>query len=300
MSTTRAAIEGSLWGLLIGDALGVPYEFHSPLAIPPAEQIEFEPPPGFSRAHAGVPPGTWSDDGSQALCLLASLLYCGRLDPEDLMRRIVNWYEHGYMAANGRVFDIGIQTSVALMAFQSGTAAIECGPRSESDNGNGSLMRVLPLALWHKGSDEELIRDARTQSLITHGHPRAQLCCALYCMWARRILQRHDDPWESAVESVRDCTIETNELDVILQPGSGRGTGYVVDSLRSVRAVMDAGSYEAVVKAAIQLGNDTDTTAAIAGGIAGLRDGIDAIPVRWRNGLRDSELFMPMLAQVSD
>src|SRR5581483_5273305 len=231
MPAASERIEGALWGLLIGDALGVPYEFHPPFRIPAAAEIELEPPAGFSRSHARVPPGTWSDDGAQALCLLASLLYCGRLDIEDLMRRIVNWYEHGYMAADGLVFDIGTQTSRALTAFRSGTPAAECGPRRESDNGNGSLMRVLPLALWHKGSDADLIRDSRLQSVITHGHVRSQLCCALYCMWARRIMQDDPDPWSSAVAAVRSCASESRELDLILQARTFGGSGYVVDSL---------------------------------------------------------------------
>jgi ADP-ribosyl-[dinitrogen reductase] hydrolase len=105
--TTREMIEGGIWGLLVGDALGVPYEFHHSASIPLPDSIDFDPPAGFPRAHDGVPPGTWSDDGAQALCLLASLLYRRELDIEDLMRRLTNWYEFGYMAADGQVFDVG-------------------------------------------------------------------------------------------------------------------------------------------------------------------------------------------------
>jgi ADP-ribosyl-[dinitrogen reductase] hydrolase len=296
-------LEGAVWGLLIGDALGVPYEFHSASAIPPPDLIEMEPPAGFHRSHADVPPGTWSDDGAQALCLLASLLYRGELDLEDLGRRFTNWYEYGYMASEGRVFDIGIQTSLALMNFRSGTPAAAAGPREERDNGNGSLMRVLPLALWHTGSDEELVRDAKLQSLVTHGHVRSQLCCALYCLWARRILEGAASPWASAVAALRSALgpEEVHDLENVIRPDEeipGRGTGYVVDSLHSARAVLSRGSYEEVVRAAIRLGNDTDTTAAIAGGLAGLRDGVEGIPLRWRNQLRDSAQFTPMIAAL--
>lgn len=305
MPTTSEMIEGAIWGLLIGDALGVPYEFHHAATIPPADAIDFDPPAGFPRSHEDVPPGTWSDDGAQALCLLASLLYRRELDLEDLMRRITNWYELGYMSADGRVFDIGIQTSTALMTFRSGTPAAESGPRGERDNGNGALMRVLPLALWHRGSDEELIRDARLQSVITHGHVRSQLCCALYCLWARRILEQHEQPWHSAAETLRSVlapdSAERKELEEVIRPDEeirGAGSGYVVDSLHSARNVLNEGSYEAVVKAAIRLGNDTDTTAAIAGGLAGLQYGIAAIPGRWRDGLRGQDLFVPMIDQL--
>ncbi|HEY0095813.1 MAG TPA: ADP-ribosylglycohydrolase family protein, partial [Archangium sp.] len=147
MPTRQERIEGGLYGLLIGDALGVPYEFHPPAQLPGLPLIEFEPPPGFSRAHAGVPPGTWSDDGAHALCLLASLLYRGTLDAEDLGRRLVNWYELGYMAVDYEVFDVGIQTREALANVRAGVPALEAGPSGERENGNGSLMRVLPLAL---------------------------------------------------------------------------------------------------------------------------------------------------------
>ena len=176
--TMRDRIEGGLLGLLIGDAIGVPFEFHSPESIAAAGEIDLRPPASFDRAHAGTPPGTWSDDGAAALCLLESLLECDELDLDDLARRLLAWRDKGHLAVDGRVFDIGITTSAALTAFRAGEPAASCGPAHESANGNGSLMRVLPLALWHQGSDDELVRDAMRQSLVTHGHPRSQVCCA--------------------------------------------------------------------------------------------------------------------------
>src|SRR5213076_1772749 len=128
------------------------------------DEIEFNPPAHFARAHAGTPPGTWSDDGAQGLCLLASLLECGRFDAEDFGRRLLRWYDDGYLAVDNRVFDVGITTSRALGNLRSGAPALEAGPRSESSNGNGALMRALPLALWHQGTDAELAADAEAQS----------------------------------------------------------------------------------------------------------------------------------------
>jgi ADP-ribosylglycohydrolase len=147
--------------LLVGDALGVPYEFHPPAAIPAIEEIDLEPPAGFERSHARVPPGTYSDDGAQALCLLDSLLSCDTFDPEDLGRRLVRWYQAGYLAVDGEVFDCGVQTGAALRALIGGAHAVQAGPSLVSANGNGSLMRVLPLALWHRGPDAELVAFAR-------------------------------------------------------------------------------------------------------------------------------------------
>jgi ADP-ribosyl-[dinitrogen reductase] hydrolase len=290
---TRAdRVRGALWGLLVGDALGVPYEFHAAGDLPSIDQIEMEPPADFHRAHAGTPPGTWSDDGAHALCLLASLLHAGRLDCDDLMRRLVNWYEHGYLAVDGRVFDVGIQTRRAIARFQTGSPALACGPSQERDNGNGSLMRVLPLALWHLGSDAELIDDARKQSRITHGHARSQLSCALYCLWVRYTLHDHSDAWDAARAS-----LGPSELDVHLE-GAATGSGYVVDCLRSARWAVQQGSYERAVKAAISLGNDTDTTACVTGGLAGARDGLSAIPARWLGALRERVLVEPLLERL--
>jgi ADP-ribosylglycohydrolase len=295
-------IAGALYGLLVGDALGVPYEFHPPEQIPPPEAIDYSPPADFQRAHAGVPPGTWSDDGAQALCLLASLLEHGRLDLDDFAFRLSRWYDAGYMAVDGIVFDVGITTGRALRRIAAGVRPEESGPDDTHSNGNGSLMRVLPLALWHRGSDAELVRDARRQSLVTHGHLRSQLCCALYCLWARRLLQEHPDAWTDAVATLRRAIAAepaaVEELEFSIRPDEpavGTGSGYVVDALRSARWAVAAGDYRGTVLRAIRLGNDTDTTACIAGGIAGLIHGVDAIPPRWREGLRGRALLDPLL-----
>jgi len=304
MLTRRERIEGGLVGLLVGDALGVPYEFHPAPLIPAEGQIEFEPPAGFARSHGGVPPGTWSDDGAQALCLLASLLARGRLDPGDLARRLVAWADEGYLAVDGVVFDIGITTSRALHALRRGTPPHQAGPAGERDNGNGSLMRVLPLALWHEGPDAELVADARLQSRVTHGHARSQACCAAYCLWARRLLEDHPEPWASAVATLRELTGGDATLWAEVEPGGplrlddppgGRGGGYVLDCLHSARLAAGAVDFERTVRAAIRLGDDTDTTACVAGGIAGLRHGAAGIPARWREALRGRELLDPLL-----
>lgn len=307
MPTREERIAGGLIGLLVGDALGVPYEFHTANEIPSREHIEFEPLVGFQRAHTGTPPGTWSDDGAHALCLLDTLLTCRSFDAEDFGRRLLRWYDEGYLAVDGRVFDVGIQTGRALQALRRGTPALDAGSTEESALGNGSLMRVLPLALWHSGSDADLVADAQTQSRVTHGHPRAQVCCALYCLWARRTLEGADDAWEQAVATLRalypEASAERAELESSIRPDDPperNGGGYVVDCLRSARMVMTAGNYEAVAKAAIALGNDTDTTACVAGGIAGIRDGIAAIPDRWHTALRGRDLYEPLLNRLLD
>lgn len=292
-------LAGGLLGLLIGDALGVPYEFKAANDIPPLAQIDFDPPKGFRRSHEGVLPGTWSDDGAQALCLLESLLDRDGLDLRDFADRLVNWREIGYMAVDGIVFDVGNQTTVALRALESGVAPKVSGPSKESDNGNGSLMRVLPLALWHKGDDLSLARMAALQCLPTHGHVRAQVACAMYCLWARAELTGHPSSWDWAAAELRSLGPELglphDEIELVLDPKnlqSVAGSGYVLDTLWSAKHVVDGSSnYADTVRKAIALGNDTDTTACVAGGIAGIRYGLSGIPETWRVRLRGQEIL---------
>lgn len=296
-------LEGGIYGLLIGDALGVPYEFKPSHEIPQEDLIEMEPPQGYRRSHGLVPSGTYSDDGAQALCLLSSLLACGQLDLADFAQRLLRWFEHGWLAVDAKVFDVGRQTGRALRLIRGGTKPELAGGRDEHSNGNGSLMRVLPLALWHQGTDDELVRDAHRSSLPTHAHPRAQTCCALYCLWARHVLIDDPAPYEAAVETLRSVYRALPEyqdqshelLHHVLPPAPVTGSGYVVDSLRSALKVNEAMSYESVVRRAIRLGDDTDTTAAIAGGIAGLRVGLHGIPLRWRAALRGDATVRPLV-----
>lgn len=307
MVRLKERIEGGVYGLLIGDALGVPYEFHPQTEIPPVSEIEFTPPDYFDRAHKTIAPGTWSDDGAQALVLLSSLLDCGKLDIDNFGTRLVDWYETGYMAVDGNVFDVGIQTGQAIRKLRLGVKAAIAGQTNEQANGNGSLMRVLPLALWHKGSDEELVNDAHQQSVVTHGHLRSQLCCALYCLWARYTLEGKANSWEEAVTRIKEIygqdSDEYAELMWAVRPDDsidGQGSGYVVDTLRSAKWAMKKNTYEEVVKAAISLGRDTDTTACVAGGIAGIRDGMKAIPKRWLADLRGKDILYSELQKLVD
>lgn len=302
----NAAI-GGLVGLLIGDALGVPYEFHSPDQLPQRGLIDMQPPNGFGRAHAGVPIGTWSDDGAQALCLLASLLERGKFSLTDFADRLLRWLDDGYMAVDGDVFDVGNQTADALDNLRDGVSPRESGGSDERSNGNGSLMRILPLALWHTGTDEELVKDAHLQSLPTHAHPRSLVACAFYVLVAKGYLRQLGDPWGWADARLAEIYQEwpdqqerkasLAELDVLRsfpKTDEPRGTGYVLDTIWSARRALEEESFEDVVRTAILLGNDTDTTAAVAGGLAGIRCGLAGIPVRWLEQLRGFDLVEPL------
>lgn len=300
---------GGLYGLLIGDALGVPYEFYKAQDIPPYDQIEMVPPKGFRKSYPEVAPGTWSDDGAQALCLLDSLISCGKFLLKDFSERLSAWYEEGLWAVDGVVFDVGMQTGEALNAYRSqGLSPEKCGFLRPNGKGNGALMRVLPLALWHGGTDKELVLDAHSQCLITHGHLCNQVCCGLYVLVARRLLIERDFTLalKEAVESLRTIYGEMPDYEQELEwsvrpdePWDGQGSGYVVDSLRSAFMIMERTSgYEEAVKQAIMLGNDTDTTACIVGGLAGILFGLSGIPKRWHQALRGQEDVEALLVRA--
>jgi ADP-ribosylglycohydrolase len=208
------------------------------------------------------------------------------------------------MAVDGRVFDVGLQTGEALKRMKAGTPAARAGLCGSRNNGNGSLMRCLPVALLLPGDDRALVEAAHLQSIVTHAHPRSQVCCALYCLWARREMQQVPDAWESAVACLRDIygpgSPFRQELETEVRPDEpphGTGTGYVVDCLHSARLACCEPDYERIVRRAVSLGNDTDTTACVAGGIAGLRHGTDAIPRRWLGSLRGREIAFSLLTQ---
>ncbi len=296
--------EGGLLGLLIGDALGVPYEFHGPDDIPSYSEIEMVPPKGFFRSYSHIPPGTWSDDGAQALCLFESLLVCRGWVPEDFAARLIAWHRKGHLAVDGLVFDIGIQTSAALDRLERGIPPSDSGLAGERNNGNGSLMRTLPVVLLHQGDDASLASLAQAHSMVTHAHPRSQVCCATYALWARYEILRDANPWSSAIKSLHAIypsgSVFALELDGIVSASNHAptGTGYVVDCLLSAKRACEEHSYERIVRTAIRLGHDTDTTACVAGGIAGIRHGKIGIPSRWLNAFRGQDILQPLLDQI--
>ena len=302
MISQENRIRGGMVGLLVGDAVGVPYEFHTPDLIP--TEIDMFPPVGFNRAHKSVSPGTWSDDGAQALVLLDSLLENGGLDVDMFGAGLVDWLDAGFMAVNKRVFDVGAGTVKALDRIATGTRAIRAGNSDKNSNGNGSLMRVLPLALWCKGDDTELVNLAALQSGVTHAHGISKVCCALYCLWARYTLLGDANPWNRsiyALQTIFDAHSGAQRvLDSVVNWNSSiNGTGYVVDCLHSARwAVQGASSYENVIKRSISLGHDTDTTACVAGGIAGIKYGIGGIPERWKDAMQGMDIANDLIAKL--
>ncbi len=293
-------LAGAVWGHLVGDALGVPYEF---LAASQITTIDW----GATGTHH-QPSGTWSDDGALMLALLDSLLTVG-FDTDDQGRRAVGWRQKGRYAPGGRVFDIGGTTSAALTAIQQGTPAIDAGPTGDHASGNGSLMRILPLALVERAvPDERLVELAHLASRVTHGHPRCQVACALYSLLVRGVLAGTRDragllaDARATLRATYEHERMTDHLAALdeLETWTGRsGRGHVIDSFWSAwDAFAGADSYVDTVTRAIRYGRDTDTTAAIAGGLAGAWFGLDAIPAAWRAGLREPGIVRPLVDRL--
>jgi ADP-ribosyl-[dinitrogen reductase] hydrolase len=297
-------LAGGIWGHLVGDATGVPYEFRRPEDV---GRVVF----GAEGTHA-KPAGTWSDDGALMLALLDSLERVG-FDPDDQGRRALAWNDQGAYTPDleGR-FDIGNATMAALSALRAGTPAIDAGRTDEQASSNGSLMRILPLALVERDvPDDVLVEHAHLASRVTHGHPRCQVACALYCLVVRRLLRGWEpaDALESARTTLRDPhagepfaaqRAALDEIEAFGDAASNRsGSGFIIDSFWSAwDAFAEAADYAGTIERAIHYGNDTDTTAAIAGGLAGVHWGWEGIPAAWRRGMRGGSVATPLIDRL--
>ena len=293
--TVGDRLAGAIWGHLVADAMGVPYEFRSPAEVGVVRW-------GEVGSH-GQPPGTWSDDGGLMLALLDSLLTIG-FDVEDQGRRALAWHDSNAYRA-GPVFDVGITTTRALNRLRSGTPADRAGGADESDNGNGSLMRILPVGIVDADLPvSEIIQRAALASSVTHRHPRAKVTCSVYCCLASGLLRGETDLQEllnrSFDETARVVEPDMHgELILLRQYSLRTGSGYVVDTFWSAwSAFVTATCYREAIEAAIRFGNDTDTTACVAGGLAGLYWGYDSIPKDWLDKMRGAETVRPLVARL--
>lgn len=289
-----------LLGLCIGDALGVPVEFK------PRTYLKENP----IRDMIGYgtydqPAGTWSDDSSLTFCLAESL--CNGYDIYDIGHRSVQWYHKGYWTPYGEVFDIGNTTRMALdkLCYELIRPDL-AGMKDTQSNGNGSLMRILPLAYYLKNMDfEEKVPIISAVSSITHRHIRSIISCVIYIEFACNLLNGLDS-YESYMKMqtlVKHYYKDEQELEhfkAILyhhiadySEDDIHSTGYVIHTLEaSLWCMFNSNSYTEAVLKAVNLGDDTDTTGAVTGGLAGLVYGINSIPQTWINLLpRKEEIY---------
>ncbi|NEP44594.1 MAG: ADP-ribosylglycohydrolase family protein, partial [Okeania sp. SIO2H7] len=288
---TNSKILSGLMGVCVGDALGVPVEFSRR-----EERIKNPVTTMTGYGTYNQQPGTWSDDSSLTLCLAEAL--CEGFDLGAIARNYVRWYDEDYWTARGEVFDVGGTTSQAIFRIKQGILPVEAGGRGEFDNGNGSLMRILPLAFCYQTVDfPELIQRVHNCSCITHGHLRSQIACGIYISIAvclleglelkaaylegiERIKVIYSTP-KYASEKLMFSRILEGEIDSFSANEISSDT-YVLHSLEAALwCLLTASSYGETVLKAVNLGGDTDTTGAIAGGLAGVYYGIDNIPSEW-------------------
>ncbi len=291
--STEGRLLGGLWGALAGDALGVPVEFQS------REAVRRNPVTGMRGFGThNQPPGTWSDDSSLLLCSAESLVECEGFDPQDMGERFVSWESQAHWTPHGRVFDIGIATSQALSRVASGTSAEYAGGADEYSNGNGSLMRILPVALWFASAPTAVMLDAvHRASSITHRHPRSQMACGLYALLVRELLvgKAPADAYQRALfhfaaayeeelflaERLHFQQLETARIATLPESEVG-SSGYVMHTLTaSIWCLLTSHSFSEMVLKAVNLGSDTDTTGCVVGGLAGLCYGLPAVPGEW-------------------
>jgi ADP-ribosylglycohydrolase len=303
----RDRILGGLWGSLVGDALGVPVEFRNRL------DIQIEPVTGMREfgTHR-QPKGTWSDDGALILCTVDSLLN-HEFDTRDMGEQFVRWMNTGLWTATGESFDVGCTTADALMRIANGTPSEEAGGRHEDCNGNGSLMRIIPVALRFAGGPAEiLIKRVERASAISHGHERSKAACAFYSLMVEQLLLGKDP--SCALKATRSASErgynsstlhrfkQVLEHDLCSVPeGVVVSTGYVLHTLHaSFWCLINTSNYADCVLKAVNLGGDTDTTACVAGGLAGVAYGIQAIPSDWRSQLARQDDLAGLLDRFAE
>ncbi|AZA91635.1 ADP-ribosyl-[dinitrogen reductase] glycohydrolase [Chryseobacterium nakagawai] len=286
-------VKAGIMGVCIGDALGVPVEFKDRdylKRFPVTKMQEF-------GSH-NQPKGTWSDDSSLTLCL-AEVLTKG-YDLEKIGQSFVKWVKYGHWTAHGRLFDIGGTTREAIARLIKGESARFSGNVFEEDNGNGSLMRTLPLAFYFKDEEnlEKIYKTVKEVSTITHGHFRSVFACFIYVIFAIQlikgknkteaytytqnvVLEYAEKQWFSLSEIELFHRILKNDISGYSEEEI-RGSGYVLHSLEaSLWCFLNSESYSEAVLKAVNLGEDTDTTGAITGGLAGIYYGFENIPQEW-------------------
>ena len=273
----RDRFRGALVGLAAGDALGTTVEFKPPGTFPPVTDIAGGGP-------FGLPAGAWTDDTSMALCLAESLVECGGFDAVDQLRRYVRWYRDGHWSSTGRCFDIGNATRAALERFER-TGEPYPGDAAPDAAGNGPIMKLAPVAMAFAPDEDAAAQHAALSCRTTHGAREAVEATQRFARLLVRALSG------APKADLLDAPVTTRP----------RGTGYIVESLEAALWAFAAhDDFEAGALAAVNLGDDADTTGAVYGQLAGAHYGADAIPERWRRTLVRHDEIVAMADRLLD
>ncbi len=311
----------AIMGVVVGDALGVPVEFTS------REERKADPVTGM-RGYGthNQPPGTWSDDSSMTIATLEWYKEAvgGEPDYRKLMDKFTNWLMYGEYTPYGENFDNGVATARALIRYGKGAEPLLSGGITEWDNGNGSLMRAMPTALHHSvalaGEDVSDVQYVYDMSALTHAHPRSKLACFIYSKLVADILAGDGGKDDIVTQSLAWTKLyltykesdglirgEMKSYDRIwdydsfkkLPEEAIKSSGYVVDTLEAaIWCFVNTDSYAECVLKAVNLGDDTDTVAAVAGGLAGAYYGVDDIPTEWLECIPRKDWIMDLASFV--
>jgi ADP-ribosyl-[dinitrogen reductase] hydrolase len=308
LSMMQFHYQNILLGVAIGDALGVPVEFTSrqSLEAHPVTHLR-----GYGTHN--MPAGTFSDDGSLTFCLAEALTAPFSL--QSVANNMLRWYEDGFWTAHGEVFDIGIATKQAIEQLQKGIAPTHSGNTSEQSNGNGSLMRILPLVMHlHHLPIEARWKLTKCVSGITHAHIRSVIACFYYLEFARLLLQGNNQ-WQAYAQLQTDLpqqllqlTQEPKEVDLFsrllhhniatLNKVEISSSGYVLHTLEaSIWCLLTTHNFTDAVLKAVNLGLDTDTTGTVTGGLAAMLYGYQSIPEQWLQQLAKRTQLLQLAAR---
>lgn len=294
---TRNYIKDVLLGVCVGDALGVPVEFESRDFLKKNPVLKMQ-----SGGVHGQVEGVWSDDSSLTFCLAETIAEGYNINL--LAEKFIAWMYKAYWTATGEVFDIGNATRLAISNISKGVSPIEAGGKNESDNGNGSLMRILPLVILFQDLPiDDRFKLIKEVSSITHAHPRSVLACFYYLEFALELIKGEDKFKIYAdlkikvldfLNSNYDCMKEAHHFDRLLKENiheidedSIQSSGYVIHTLEaSIWCLLTTTCYDEAVLKAVNLGDDTDTTGTVTGGLAALCYGYESIPKEWINTIK--------------
>lgn len=295
--TIQERYRGTMMGLAIGDALGVPAEFKPRGSFSKITEI-------IGGGPFNLNPGEWTDDTTMALILAQSLVDNNGFNPTDQMNKYWQWVESGYMSSNGRMFDIGNTTSEALCEFRKeGGSYPYAGSTDPKKAGNGSLMRLAPIPLFFE-NDKDAIKFAANMSATTHGTKTCIASCVFLTHlihkalegWPKENLLTIEEPnnWFSHLEpdihrNIAYGDYKTKTEDQI------KSTGYVIDTLEAALwCFHTTDTFEDGCIKAVNLGDDSDTTGAVYGQLAGTYYGIDYIPNRWIDKIVKTNLIIDL------
>ena len=308
----RNIIEDGLLGFAVGDALGVPVEFTSRESRknkPVTDMMEY-------GSH-NVPEGTWSDDTSMTIACMDSISELEEIDYDDIMKRFCDWAIKADYTATDILFDIGITTSKAISNYyRKGIPAIESGLTNERSNGNGSLMRMLPIAAYlyqNKLDETEEVEIVNNISSLTHAHEISKLGCKIYCDYMKELYDGKTS--REAYKTIQNIDYnkyyskETiDKYNRILKQDISKipekdisSSGYIVSTLEaSIWCTLNSNSYKEAVLKAVNLGDDTDTVGAIVGGINGTIYGKNNIPKEWLSKLKKENYLEDIAKKYSE